>query len=1077
MKQTFWNNRIYVLALLVFCKIISANAQTNQSGVNGVTTYMNNIMGDHADQTMMRVGNDFYTTASSFHYNPFLPILHSTDLVRWEVIAHAVPSNWAALGSDATSAGTWQGALAQFGGFFWVYFSNNAGGGQYFTKASAMAGPWSTPVKVTGSTVTGYDNSIFVDDDGTPYMLMKMGKAINRIQKLDKISGQVTGALMNMDWVNANDIYSWAEGPVMCKHNGRYYYFVAGNVSGGQYVLSSPTLSADESSWTRHGNFFSSGSSAGGFTGPNHITQPIKLDDGTWWCLSHAYNTNGWRGQGRLGMLHQVIFDGNGVPKGVPASINPVAAPNLPNTKNIMVYAPREDYFTTANRNLHWLFFNKKMASQYSLTANPGNMRLTPGTGTTHIFQKEYGHYYTMITKVIVNATANGQSAGLRIQNGKDELFATMYSGYNGGSKKIGFAFNGVATEVNNTIGSTVWLKIDREEHFIKGYYSADGKAWTQVGAAINLSTLDNFDTNYNEWVGTAIGLYATAVVGDFDCFKYRDGFSALKVAGNNNKFGITTSTKTPGLVVSNSNSGDWAMLAGVSMGQDAVAATTFSVNAASASGTGSLEVWIDNIGGQGTKIAHIPITASGGADVWKNYSASVTVKGQHDLYLKFIGTAGAFSLNSVRFAIDEGSPVVHISAPVPNAVYAVNAPIVINATATSTVGTISKVEFFNGTTLIGSDNTSPYSITWNPAGAGVYSITAKATDNSNKTSISSDVFVIVKAAQSPYSGKAAAIPGTIQFEHFDEGGQDSAYYDTTAGSETGNAFRAGTDVDIEDCTDVGAGYNLGFTAAGEWLEYTVNVASAGMYNLVIRAACNGDGRTVSLSANGVSIAKDLAIPNTGDWQGWEDVALNAVRLEAGKQIIRITIGAVDFVNLNHMTFSASSILPAVKITAPTKGSSFNTSQIINLAADATSSDGSIASVTFYANTTLLATLTAAPYTFDWLAMSASNYTVIAEATDNKGAKSYDTVYVSVSQAPVSIPLKVGWNLVGFPYMASADIAVALSSVWDNVKTVKNSEAFYDKSQPAFLNSLSRLEWGAGYYVWITKDCDLIWVR
>lgn len=922
-NNNFKKSYMRKLFIIFFLGIVfTIHAQTsNQQSTNGVTTYLNPIQpGDHPDQTLMRVGNDFYSTGSSFHNTAYVPILHSTDLVHWEIISRVVPSNWPGLTSDGPAAGIWQGALAQFGGYFWVYYSNGAGSGQYFSKALNLAGPWFAPTKVTASTVTGYDNSIFVDDDGTPYMLMKNGQAINRMQQIDKTTGQLTGTLMNMDWINANNRYSWAEGPVMCKRNGRYYMFVAGDVSGGQFTLSSATLTATESAWTLHGNFFSAASNPGGFTGPNHISQPIQLDDGTWWCISHAYNNSGWKGQGRLGLLHQVIWDANGVPHGIPPSTSPVAAPNLPNTNNILMNLPKEDYFTSSTLNINWHFFNKTNATKYSLTANPGYMRLSPGTGTTHILQKEGGHFYTMVTKVDVNATTTGNQAGLRIMNGKDDLYVTLYSGFNG-TKKIGFAFNGTTTEVNNTIGNIVWLKIDRENHLLKGFYSADGKTWTQVGNAIDVSTLDNFNTNWNEWVGNSIGLYATGINADFDYFKYRDGLSAIKVAGYNNFYGVTTSTKTPGTVVSNSASGDWFMLGGVSMSDGTIASTTIEINAASATGNGNLEVWIDNIGGSGTKIATIPITTSGGADVWKNYTANVNVKGQHDLYFKFIGSTGVFSINTIKFIADAGAPAVSITAPLDNTTLTLGNAFTINANASDADGTISKVEFYAGTTIISTDNTSPYSINWTPTSAGTYSITAIATDNTNKATTSNAITLKVLQPQGPYQGKAWPIPGTIQFENYDVGGNGFAYQDGTAGSAVTPVvnFRTDEDVDIENCTDIDAGYNIGYATAGEWLEYTVNIATTGSYTMDLRVACNGDGRTLSVSIDGSNIATDVAIPNTTGWQTWQTVSIDKINLSAGQKIMRVTIGATDYINLNYVTFTADSV-PIINIQTPFNG-------------------------------------------------------------------------------------------------------------------------------------------------------------
>ena len=79
--------------------------------------------------------------------------------------------------------------------------------------------------------------------------------------------------------------------------------------------------------------------------------------------------------------------------------------------------------------------------------------------------------------------------------------------------------------------------------------------------------------------------------------------------------------------------------------------------------------------------------------------------------------------------------------------------------------------------------------------------------------------------ASSPYSGTPIALPGVVDAALFDHGGAGVAYSDTTAGN-AGGAFRA-TDVDLE--ASAGGGYNVGWTAAGEWLVYTVNVTAAGV--------------------------------------------------------------------------------------------------------------------------------------------------------------------------------------------------------------------------------------------------------
>ncbi|MDB5274065.1 MAG: peptidase [Chitinophagaceae bacterium] len=97
-------------------------------------------------------------------------------------------------------------------------------------------------------------------------------------------------------------------------------------------------------------------------------------------------------------------------------------------------------------------------------------------------------------------------------------------------------------------------------------------------------------------------------------------------------------------------------------------------------------------------------------------------------------------------------SPTVSISSPANNTIFTAPASITINATAAETGGTISKVEFYNGATLLGTDVTSPYSYAWSNVAAGTYSLTAKAYDNQSPVvnTTSTAVTVIVNSALSP---------------------------------------------------------------------------------------------------------------------------------------------------------------------------------------------------------------------------------------------------------------------------------------------------------------------------------------
>lgn len=159
-----------------------------------------------------------------------------------------------------------------------------------------------------------------------------------------------------------------------------------------------------------------------------------------------------------------------------------------------------------------------------------------------------------------------------------------------------------------------------------------------------------------------------------------------------------------------------------------------------------------------------------------------------------------------------------------------------------------------------------------------------------------------VTSSSTPYSGAAAMIPGLIQSEQFDNGGEGVSYHDTTTGNN-GGAFRQ-TDVDVEPSP---SGYDVGWVAAGEWLNYSVNVASSGTYTAEFRVACYGSGGTFHLEMNGTNVTGTMTVPNTGGWQNWQTVTAT-VSLAAGTQTARLVMdsggsGAVG--NFDWMQFTA----------------------------------------------------------------------------------------------------------------------------------------------------------------------------
>jgi len=142
--------------------------------------------------------------------------------------------------------------------------------------------------------------------------------------------------------------------------------------------------------------------------------------------------------------------------------------------------------------------------------------------------------------------------------------------------------------------------------------------------------------------------------------------------------------------------------------------------------------------------------------------------------------------------------------------------------------------------------------------------------------------------ASTPYSGTPIALPGTIQAENYDGGGEGIAYHDTTSGN-SGSVYR--TDgVDLQDAVDAGGGFKIKSAVAGEWLKYTVNVTAAGTYTLTTRVASSGAGGTFHIEVNGVDRTGPISVPDTASWQTWRTVSKSGIALTAGQQVIRLVL-------------------------------------------------------------------------------------------------------------------------------------------------------------------------------------------
>jgi hypothetical protein len=158
--------------------------------------------------------------------------------------------------------------------------------------------------------------------------------------------------------------------------------------------------------------------------------------------------------------------------------------------------------------------------------------------------------------------------------------------------------------------------------------------------------------------------------------------------------------------------------------------------------------------------------------------------------------------------------------------------------------------------------------------------------------------------AEGPYGGTPAAVPGTVQAENYDTGGQGVAY-NVNSVNGSANSYRS-DGVDLEATSDTGGGDDLGWTSGGQWFKYTVNVATAGTYTVSLRVAAPSAVTDALHIANGsgANLSGNVNIAATGGWQTWATVTAT-VTLPAGTQTLTVDQDNGGW-NSNYLTFASS---------------------------------------------------------------------------------------------------------------------------------------------------------------------------
>lgn len=539
-------NLLVIITLLLFCGSTKLNAQedpyVSQVWISdqGDGTYKNPVLqADYSDPDVVRVGEDFYMTSSSFNVAPGLPILHSKDLVNWKLVNHAlkrqIPEEH--FSTPQHGNGVWAPAFRYHQGEYYIYWGD-PDFGIYMVKTKDPEGEWEEPVLVEEGKGL-IDPAPLWDDDGKAYLSHAYAgsragiKSILVVKPMNPEGTKTVGSGKIV--FDGHENHPTVEGSKFYKRNGYYYIFApAGGVSTGwQLILRSkdPYGPYEEHISLEQGNTNINGPHQGAW---------VQLENGEDWFI-HFQDKEAY---GRIVHLQPMKWKDDwpmmGEDKDGDWTGQPVLSHKKPKVgKEYPLATPLDtDEFEGNEIGLQWQWQANPKATWAFANPAKGQLRLyaqqVPDNSKNLwdapnlLLQKFPAEEFTTTTKLTFhpNEKLENEKAGLIVMG-----MAYAYLALE--SKNDGIYLKYVVNEnaekgneekeqvIKKLNGNSIVLRVKVNRDATCTFsYSEDGKTFTQVKGS--------FTAQPGKWIGAKIGIFALqeekindSGYADFDWFRF----------------------------------------------------------------------------------------------------------------------------------------------------------------------------------------------------------------------------------------------------------------------------------------------------------------------------------------------------------------------------------------------------------------------------------------------------------------------------------------------------------------------------------------------------------------------------
>ncbi len=486
---------------------------------NGDGTYKNPILhADYSDPDAIRVGDDYYLTASSFNAAPGLPILHSKDLVNWELVNYVFQRQKPldVFVKPQHGNGVWAPAIRFHDGEFYIFYPD-PDFGIYVTKTKNPVGAWSEPVLIKAGKGL-IDPCPLWDDDGNAYLVSAFAGSRAGFKSILIVSKMSADGMRLLDdgvlVYDGHDANPTIEGPKFYKRNGFYYIFApAGGVgTGWQLVLRSKNIYGpyDEKIVLAQGNTKINGPHQGAW---------VQTQTGEDWFL-HFQDKGAY---GRILHLEPMSWkndfpvigldiDGDGKGEPVLSYKKPNVGANFP-----IVTPPDSDEFNGSTFGLQWQWsanFQQSWAFMFPAKGvlRMNSVQLPDGYKNfwdlpNLLLQKFPAERFTVTTKVNLTTRVEGEKFGLVVM-GMDYAYIGVTS--KGGKLFVAQAMAKDADKGNAEMetapvelkNASFYLRVVvvSENALCRFSFSTDGVSFQNVG--------DAFKAREGRWIGAKVGLF-----------------------------------------------------------------------------------------------------------------------------------------------------------------------------------------------------------------------------------------------------------------------------------------------------------------------------------------------------------------------------------------------------------------------------------------------------------------------------------------------------------------------------------------------------------------------------------------